>query len=633
MSSPVADAADIIPNLPTALYNFKLNAMQTISGGCQQLIPLIKRPLLYAHESEESKRILTLWDNWWCNTTWGKDPTTNNPHWNSITRSGHVWTQFGEASHALTGHPHVYCLNCGSALQHPNVKSIGTKHLLNHVKSLACAQTRSPVHTQPTGRPQPQQRQGSIASPPYSIPAFESELVRLVIDNNWSFRTVERPSFQRFLRFLRPETVLTSRYKFGLLFQNQFKAAEASLLQDLGKDTKLSIALDAWTASNHLAFLAVKGYYINNNWQLRETLLDFIPMRGRHTGVSMAREVLHVLKATDTTKKLLAITCDNAGNNSTLSRSIQTNLQQEAYNWSSKENTIPCLAHIINLVVQDIIYHLKLSASPDAERGHTLQRQHVREIQTQMSVPNSLRKVYKCSSCLFITYIYHMLSSTQLRAICIAIDLSPQRFERFLATQRNLPANQRLSVIRDVKTRWNSTYDMCDRAVTLQSYIDEWLEQEIALKSTSPANNTSTSGDTVEADYKDLKKLRLAATEWQHLKAITQMLRRFKAATNFLSENQKPHIPYIWLMYNRLFDFLDQMTEELGEDSNNLENTEWPSVVRAAAEKGRSKLTKYYSRTGEEQGFLFNCATILDPTQKLTAYEVLLSQLFITAAR
>ena len=109
------------------------------------------------------------------------------------------------------------------------------------------------------------------------------------------------------------------------------------------------------------------------------------------------------------------------------------------------------------------------------------------------------------------------------------------------------------------------------------------------------------------------------------------MLKRFKAATNFLSENQKPHIPYIWLMYNRLFDFLDQMTEELGEDSNNLENTDWPNVVRAAAEKGRSKLTKYYSRTGEEQGFLFNCATILDPTQKLTAYEVLLSQLFTTA--
>jgi hypothetical protein len=223
-----------------------------------------------------------------------------------------------------------------------------------------------------------------------------------------------------------------------------------------------------------------------------------------------------------------------------------------------------------------------------------------------------------------ITDIYHILSATKVRAICIAIDLSPQRFERFIGTQRDLPINQRLSVIRDVKTRWNSTYDMCERAVELSKFIDHWLEQEIALKATSG------NYDTAEADYKDLKKLRLAASEWQHLKAITPMLKRFKDATAFLSQKGKPQIPYIWLMYNQLFNFLDTMTEELGEDVEQADNTEWPEVVKLAAEKGRSKLTKYYSRTGDERGFLFNCATILDPTQKLTAYEVGLSQRFIT---
>jgi hypothetical protein len=75
-------------------------------------------------------------------------------------------------------------------------------------------------------------------------------------------------------------------------------------------------------------------------------------------------------------------------------------------------------------------------------------------------------------------------------------------------------------------------------------------------------------------------------------------------------------------MYNRLFDFLDQMTEELGEESISVEGTAWPEAVKAAAEMGRSKLSKYYSRTGKEQGFLFNVATVLDPTQKLTVYEV-----------
>jgi hypothetical protein len=51
------------------------------------------------------------------------------------------------------------------------------------------------------------------------------------------------------------------------------------------------------------------------------------------------------------------------------------------------------------------------------------------------------------------------------------------------------------------------------------------------------------------------------------------MLKKFKTATSFLSENSSPQIQYIWLMYNRLFDFLDQMTEELGEESISVEGT------------------------------------------------------------
>ena len=73
-------------------------------------------------------------------------------------------------------------------------------------------------------------------------------------------------------------------------------------------------------------------------------------MRGRHTRVSIAREVMQVLEATNTKKKLLAITYNNASNNRTLTSTIKSTLEEEDCSQSSKENTIPCLAHIINLV-------------------------------------------------------------------------------------------------------------------------------------------------------------------------------------------------------------------------------------------------------------------------------------------
>lgn len=128
-------------------------------------------------------------------------------------------------------------------------------------------------------------------------------------------------------------------------------------------------------------------------------------MRGSHTGVSMATEVVAVLKATNKIRQLLAVTCDNAANNGTLTRSLEQKLRDDRIRWSSKENTIPCLAHIINLVVQDIIQALKISSPLGDEQIKNLQQRHVGDIEAAISVPNSLRKGCTVLSHKFITYL------------------------------------------------------------------------------------------------------------------------------------------------------------------------------------------------------------------------------------
>lgn len=602
--------------LPTILKDFRTTALYIAKSGREKYITVVQCPRVTSKiENGPDKDAAIAFYTWWEATDSAVHEKVK-PHWNSTARRGEIWNRFGEACHHETGFPYVYCLRCGNLLQHPSVGAIGTTHLLKHLNTRSCLQTEIPKHDFPAPESPLRSSKRPCTTQAYNSASMEYEIVRVVLDNNWSFRTVERPSFQRFISFLRPEAAIITRYKFGEWFKEQCSVAKKGLLQDLGPKTKLSIALDAWSASNHLSFLAIKAYYINDQWQLREVLIDFIPMRGNHTGSSMAAEVFTVLKEYKATRKFLAVTCDNASNNGTLATSLQKRLADDKVRWSPQENTIPCLAHVINLVVQDIIQHLKLAPSPELDDAQSLQQRHVSDVEETISVPNSLRKVF-----IFITHSYHKLTHLQLRAICIAIDVSPQRFERFISTQHELPVKKRLTVIRDVKTRWNSTYDMCERAIKLQPYIDTWLDDEIKLKPTQRQSQASNTTATSPIDFRDLQRLKLSDAEWVHLRKLTTMLENFKEATNHLSQNHTPHAPFIWQMYNRLFDFLDDMTTSLSTGANGARD-DWPTVVQEAADKGRTKLSKYYGKTSEERGFLFNCAVVLDPTQKLNAYDV-----------
>ena len=71
----------------------------------------------------------------------------------------------------------------------------------------------------------------------------------------------------------------------------------------------------------------------------------------------MANVLYNVLECFDITKRLLCITTDNAGNNGTMRKELEELLNNLDINssWSSDSTKIPCLAHVIQLVVKAIL--------------------------------------------------------------------------------------------------------------------------------------------------------------------------------------------------------------------------------------------------------------------------------------
>jgi len=52
--------------------------------------------------------------------------------------------------------------------------------------------------------------------------------------------------------------------------------------------SKISFTLNAWTLSNQLPFLGITSHWIEENWELNETLIDFVELSGAHTGENLS---------------------------------------------------------------------------------------------------------------------------------------------------------------------------------------------------------------------------------------------------------------------------------------------------------------------------------------------------------
>lgn len=111
--------------------------------------------------------------------------------------------------------------------------------------------------------------------------------------------------------------------------------------------------------------MAVTGYFLDQDWDYREILLGFEPLSGSHSGVNLSDVVLKLLQQHSITDRVLIVTTDNASNNTTMMSSIQESLQSLELNNGSTIVRVPCIAHIIQLSLNDLLG--KIRAIPKNE--------------------------------------------------------------------------------------------------------------------------------------------------------------------------------------------------------------------------------------------------------------------------
>ena len=139
----------------------------------------------------------------------------------------------------------------------------------------------------------------------------------------------------------------------------------------------------------------------------------------------------------------MTITADNAANNNTFLKELEYVCHQKEIKFDHKKNNIRCLAHVINLTVQEILKNIKAGDAQEEDELLELVSQEEQEDDVNVEI------------------------IPKLRLLIVKIRSSPQQKEKFARCCKFFSI-QSLNVILDVKTRWNSTYLMLDRALKLR---------------------------------------------------------------------------------------------------------------------------------------------------------------------
>jgi hAT family C-terminal dimerisation region/BED zinc finger len=385
---------------------------------------------------------------------------------------------------------------------------------------------------------------------------FRQKLAKWIVLDDQPFIEIEQKSFLEMVASLNPGAEVpaadTICRDLGHLFEAE-KRRVRGLLQDV--PGCISFAIDSWTSPNSQAFLGITAHWIDHDWTMQSLLLNLVPLRGSHSGANLCSEFIATCQDFGVLTKLRAITTDNASNNNTFVEVLEAFCQQQGISFDANLHHVRCIAHVINLAVHDFLGSIHAEVLESEDEYEALPTTH----------PSFTHSI------------------PRLRQLLVKVRGSPQRRERF---ERQCEGDglcpKALKV--DVRTRWNSTYDMIVRALELRQPLDDMA----ALDG-------------------ELTRYRLDKREWELLPEVCRFLRVFKKASDHLCSAKHPTLTTAVPAYNYMIDKLEDLVDK---------DVDY-SVIKNTAEVTMNKLKKYYFLTGAET---YPVATILDPRLKLHWY-------------
>jgi hypothetical protein len=283
------------------------------------------------------------------------------------------------------------------------------------------------------------------------------------------YSVIEHPQFIAMMKAFNQSVTLPVRQTARQHISAKFDITRAMVVDALHNVDHCSLTTDGWTSVGSHQFLSLTCHYVDRGWRLKSIVLDCIPFQQPHTGSEIKMAIARLLEEFGLVGKVSAITTDSASNMVAAMRDLSAEMRA---------------------IGQEVI-HVRCGA-------HMLHRIVTVGLESEHPAIAEIRE-----------------SVTRIRA-------SPRLLELLDGFQAG-PG--KLRPILDVRTRWNSTFEMLKRALELKSGI----------------NAINASGG-----------VQIAETSWDAATKVCRFLDLFNNATQTLSSESAPTIALVLAVFHRI---------------------------------------------------------------------------------